>query len=211
MKLHKVILTVLALVAIAVPVVAQPDMTVNIGANAVLFRENGGIQVWTPDAEAVGGWSVAVSLTADEAEAIAAEAEDVLADDAEDVVDDTTDAVVDDSSNAVADDTTDESSCSRTAPTSAALPEATLAGRAATLPEPTGTSSDDRRPPAKPAASDRATVTAGSSRARRGRRAPCCPLPTGGSATLAAGGSVKGGRPPEPGIVCGAGVDPGST
>jgi hypothetical protein len=108
MKFNKVILTALALVAIAVPAIAQPDMTVNIGANAVLFRENGGIQVWTPDAEAVGGWSVALSLTADEAEAIQDEAADVLSEDEADVVaDDSTDTVADESSDTVTDESSD--------------------------------------------------------------------------------------------------------
>lgn len=79
MKLQKLILTGLALLAIAVPVLAAPDMTINIGADAVLFRENGGIQIWTPDENAVDGWSMALNITADDAAALT---EDVTLDEA---------------------------------------------------------------------------------------------------------------------------------
>jgi hypothetical protein len=46
---------------------AAPDMTINIGANAVLFREDASIAVWVPTGDDV--WESALYLSADEIEA----------------------------------------------------------------------------------------------------------------------------------------------
>lgn len=70
MKIHRLISTTVAAVimsGIAATALAAPDMTINIGANAVLFRENASISVWVP----AGGdkWASALHLSADEIEA----------------------------------------------------------------------------------------------------------------------------------------------
>lgn len=64
MKLHKTILTAVVLAAVSVTAFAQPDMKIDVGADAVVFREEGSIQVWTPDADGV--WAPVISLSADE-------------------------------------------------------------------------------------------------------------------------------------------------
>ena len=64
MKLHRSILTAVVLAAVSVTAFAQPDMKIDVGADAVVFREEGSIQVWTPDADGV--WAPVISLSADE-------------------------------------------------------------------------------------------------------------------------------------------------
>jgi hypothetical protein len=70
MKLHKLISTTVAAVimsGIAATALAAPDLTINIGANAVLFREDGNVSVWVPGSGE--RWVSALHLSADEIEA----------------------------------------------------------------------------------------------------------------------------------------------
>lgn len=70
MKIHKLISTTVAAVimsGIAATALAAPDMTINIGANAVLFREYASISVWVPGSDE--RWVSALHLSADDIEA----------------------------------------------------------------------------------------------------------------------------------------------
>jgi collagenase-like PrtC family protease len=70
MKIHRLISTTVAAVimsGIAATALAAPDLTINIGANAVLFRENASVSVWVPGSGE--RWVSAVHLSADEIEA----------------------------------------------------------------------------------------------------------------------------------------------
>lgn len=64
MNVKKLFLTAVMLAAVTVGVLAKPDMRINIGTDAVLFRENGGIQIWTPAGDDV--WEPSITLSADE-------------------------------------------------------------------------------------------------------------------------------------------------
>lgn len=64
MKLHRTFLAVVVLAAVSVTAFAQPDMKIDVGADAVVFREEGSIQVWSPDADGV--WVPVISLSSDE-------------------------------------------------------------------------------------------------------------------------------------------------
>lgn len=71
MKLHKMIsgaIVAVVLGIMSVTAFAAPDMTINIGANAVLFREDASIAVWVPTGED-DIWEPAIHLSADEIEA----------------------------------------------------------------------------------------------------------------------------------------------
>jgi hypothetical protein len=70
MKIYKLISAVVLAVGLGVMAVtafAAPDLTINIGANAVLFRENASISVWVPGSGE--RWVSALHLSADEIEA----------------------------------------------------------------------------------------------------------------------------------------------
>lgn len=62
MKLHRTFLAVVVLAAVSVTAFAQPDMKIDVGADAVVFREEGSIQVWSPNADGV--WVPVISLSA---------------------------------------------------------------------------------------------------------------------------------------------------
>ena len=71
MKLHRTISAAgiaVILGIMSVTAFAAPDMTINIGANAVLFREDASIAVWVPTGND-DVWESAIHLSADEIEA----------------------------------------------------------------------------------------------------------------------------------------------
>ena len=71
MKLHRMISAagVAVLLGImSVTAFAAPDMTINIGASAVLFREDASVAVWVPTGDD-DVWEPAIHLSADEIEA----------------------------------------------------------------------------------------------------------------------------------------------
>ena len=71
MKLHRMISAAGVAVMLGImslTAFATPDMTINIGANAVLFREDASIAVWVPTGDD-DVWESAIYLSADEIEA----------------------------------------------------------------------------------------------------------------------------------------------
>ncbi|HEX2620405.1 MAG TPA: hypothetical protein VHL11_09665, partial [Phototrophicaceae bacterium] len=70
MKIFVLSLAVMMLAAFALPAMASdaPDETIMIGADAVLYRTDGSIQVWTPDTD--GTWNPVISLSTDELDAL---------------------------------------------------------------------------------------------------------------------------------------------